>query len=195
MTVAEGSNPDRRPLHAAIMWWGHYSRPWLPAIYVTIEAVLIVSWWGVKLGPAVEILRWTALTTILTALISKQIHDRNLCLRHIQESPLLDPQTAVDDNMRYLWFMHRKHLSWGVVALAALPLLLPVTGRWDLPLYARIALTVLALVGLAATWYFLHASNVHRRLVGWCPWCNPRRGGDDHPAVAPTPDPVGTSNR
>lgn len=198
-TAAEGSsNPSRGLLHNLAMWWGHYAGRWLPAIYAALITLNIIDWWDGGRDASWENLARIPLDIALASgIFCEIIHHRNLCLRDIQDAPLLDPQEAVRKQLKYLKLVHRPRLAWALIAVAVLALLLPATGSVapSLPLLAKLAVTAMAVAGVFAAGVTLHATRIHRKLQPWCPYCDHRRGGDDDPVVAPEPDPVGTANR
>jgi len=199
MTVADRgatSGDGRWPFRLAMLL-GHFYRRQADLLMVAVWALLIAGWWA---SPAAGLLKALALALACVAIASSAcemfVHDRNLCLRDLQEAPLLDPQGAVDKNRSRLRTFHDRRFKVVVLTMSAGPLLavLLVPGRESMSTTLRVVSTVVAVVGIAVLAFAGRLSAVHRRLRPWCPWCR-RDGGPDDPVVAPTPDPAGTARR
>jgi len=184
----------RRPLFDAAMWLGHHSAR-RPALFAGIAVATIAKWWAGELPPV-----FTALSILLSliylALWTSEIlfHDRNLCLRCVEDAPLLDPQAAVEQNIGLLRFAHHHWRYTATALLGFAPVALLFVPE-SAPLYVRVLLTGLAIAGVCGFIYAARAFQTHRRLQTWCPWCRDHRGPDDDaPETVPTPDPVGKAH-
>jgi hypothetical protein len=115
MTTVEGSSdfPHGRPLFRLKMWWGHHiAARWLEPAYAVMLALGGVLWWAPDLPPQwnipLRVLHGLAFISVITGVLCAWcVHDRNLCLRCVGDSPLLDPQAAVENHRRALRFYHR----------------------------------------------------------------------------------------
>lgn len=194
MRLADG---DGRPTHRVLMWLGHYYPRISPGLYLIILIGAIVGLWITPTPP--EAFAWakTVAITIITlmSVFRDFIHNRNLCLRDLNEAPLLNPQEAVDKHLSYLRRHHKR--SWtliitSLVGLIGCGILLGSTGTaYPWPWFVRAAITVLVVVGAVAGYRIDRTNVVHDRLQPWCPWCR-RGGGEDDEAKQPTPVPGGT---
>lgn len=204
MTTASSSaaaGGHGRLFHLAMLL-GHYSRRTSPVVTILVWALIILGWWAPDynkslLGAAFYFTVLGLLVADITGLFCRIfVHDRNLCLRDLQESPLLDPQSAVDKNIRALRTCHsrRFHKTLLGISFAPIVVLLAVAGIKEMPLLVKVALTVMAAAGITTTIYVGHIQNVHSRLQPWCPFCR-RDDGPDDPVVEPTPDPVSSAQR
>lgn len=196
--TATADNPPhrhrlRRVLTRCATVWGHHSRSWSTPAAVFCAVYLIARWWyPMDSSPLwVAALLVAAMTVVVVSMItgdlSQRVHDRNLCLRCLNQAPLLDPAAAVQRKLRLLRYFHspiRRRLLWVTVPVAVFIAL------WSgpLPLGPRIVAT-LAASGLVLNMIRSdRAVNVHRRLHPWCPLCRHGRGRGFHPDPAPTPD-------
>ncbi len=193
-----GHLPDRHPLYRLAMWWGHHSARWLPIPSAVGMTLLATSWWLPDLPPAQHALLLAApmavfSSAVLGMLCADLVHGRNLCLRCVNDPPLLNPQAAVDRRRGALRFFHAGRRMRVALALVFVSVAALVVGPSSmLPTFGRAAVTAVFAAGVATNVYLTHVFGTHRRLQVWCPWC--RRGdGPDDPQTAPTPDPVGTA--
>jgi hypothetical protein len=123
-------------------------------------------------------------------------HNRNLCLLDLEETPLLDPQGAVDRDM---WKLKIFHSKGKVVAVMGVFFLLLITANVlgthgnEWAMWFRLAL----IFPFVAAYLVVTevTTTAHRRLYPWCPFCKRRRDDDDEETTpAPQPQPTGTVN-
>jgi hypothetical protein len=178
---------------------GHYTGRYYTPILIIIWGVIVLGWWvpATTTGTLYAVV-WAVTVTVLAAeltglLCQFLVHDRNLCPREIEESPLLDPQAAVTKNLRTLQAFHdrRRQIILGLFAMSPVIVLLMLAGNRDMPAPIKAAFTAVAVLGIALAAWVSRIQQIHQRLHLWCPWCR-RDDGPDDPAVTPTPDPVGT---
>jgi hypothetical protein len=189
--------PRRRPLHTLAMLLGHYSITVSPAASTVITAVVIYRAAWPRPADIVLLAITSAVTvvTLISQLCRDFYHDRQLCLRCLNDAPMLNPQAAVDKHINTLRRVH--FARWRIALLPAFLLVpfivagMPLSG-WPWP--ARAALIASAVLGYAGSLYMDYATVTHRRLQPWCPWCKRRGfGGEDLPA--PVPDPTVKASR
>lgn len=190
---------DRRPVHRALMWLGHYYPRVSPVLYLSILAAAVVGLWVSPTPPAVFLNLRVAATTVLLVMMTSRdfIHNRNLCLRDLNEAPLLDPQAAVE---KHIGRLRRYHFhSWPVsiamlVGLIGGGLILGSAGvAYTWPWIVRAAITAVVTASTVMAVRFDRARVTHDRLQPWCPICRRRRGDDGDHVKPPTPTPSGTA--
>lgn len=201
MTATDGTyNPDRGRMGRLIMLLGHHAVVLEPVLYaLTWVSVITTTWWMEKDTPLNTTVSWLGVACIvgtLTTMAAQHAHDSTLCLLDVAESPLLNPQAAVDKHRKQLDLFHNRSRGRIYLTVGALPMVVMVLGT-QMPagnLLIKITGTVAAVAGVAAMTQHGYATRIHRKLYPWCKRCHPGGGGDT-PASAPTPDPVGTANR
>lgn len=196
MTATSGAAyPDRNRL---LTTWGHYSLIGDPYTYPLLIGALIIEWWA-PLGLLTAIISVITTAAVVVLIVGtmwpQRAHDRNLCLRCLNASPLLDPQGAVDRHRPKLALFHNRRRGGLLLAAGLLPLgVALVTGVRNLDFGWKIVATAAAVAGTFAMVHTSRCALLHRRLHPWCPWCPHGRGDHDHPAVQPQPQPTGTAN-
>lgn len=193
-SATAGDRPGRQSrARRAAMWLGHYE----PVINPVFDAALIgyvLTWiWLQARPPLVAVFAIVATGNLAAMFCGDLIHGRNLCPRDIDDT-LLDPQGAVNKNLRRLQWAHG---TWprrlGLIAsLTVIALLVTVPQLAHLPWPVRAVASVLAVVAGVAVTYGALSLYTHRRLQPWCPWCQHGGGGPRSHVTAPDPQPVGT---
>lgn len=195
MTSTAGDHAGRESLvHRIAMWLGHYEPRISPVSDVAVLGyVLLTLWFSIQ--PVGAIVYFVLVSVNLVAMFcSDFVHGRNLCPRDIDDT-LLDPQGAVDKNLRRLSWMHggRQRVLTTAAPLTMIALLVSVTGLAHLPWPVRAVATALAIAAALVTMYASLSMHTHRRLQPWCPWCRHGGRGPRSQATAPDPQPVGTN--
>lgn len=198
MTAAAGAGGQRHRgwLFRLGMLLGHYANRWSVYLTILMWTYIASSWWLPEQVTTQGPLRWAVFVLVLIYVVGFTcqvvLHERHLCLRDLDDAPLLDPQAAVDQHRRALRIHHnrRQYLVALITGVLPLAILLVMTGQASYPVGVKLALTALAAIGVAANCYVGYIQATHRRLQPWCPWCRRNDGGD--PVVSPTPDPAGT---
>lgn len=194
-STAAGDHAGRESWgHRTAMWLGHYEPRISPVSDVGVVGyVLFTLWFSIQ--PVGVTVYFVVVSVHLVAMFcSDAVHGRNLCPRDIDDT-LLDPQGAVDKNLRRLSWMHggRQRVLTTVAALTMIGLLVGVGALVHLPWPVRAMATALAIVAGTVTVYGSLSMHTHRRLQPWCPWCQHGGRGPRSQATAPDPQPVGTS--
>lgn len=202
MIAATAGGAGRRSrAYRAGMWLGHYEPRMTPFVYVLILWNIIGNlWFSASLSTITSNAIAAMMPVFIVAMLcSDWVHGRNLCPRDLDDT-LLDPQGAVNKNMRRLVWWHRP-LWWqllrGAVGFALIALLATSLRLRGMPWPVRGMLTLVAIPGAAMVVYSAMAMHTHRRLQRWCTLC--WRGGrgpkDQVPEPQPDPDPVNTISR
>lgn len=199
MTVTGPANDDSRR-HRTAMWLGHYATQ----ISLAANTALAVSWtinhavdtpgpveWAL-VGPSAAAI----IVSVAATICEQHVHDRNLCLRDLDRSPLLDPDREVTRRIRTLRATHR-YGTMVTLASAGLVLMLAAifAGEWmrdhHIPGSAAVAIGGFGASTAFSMWH-VWATAVHRRLQPWCPLCYWGRdddGDDDDPEPDDPTDP------
>jgi hypothetical protein len=198
------ANHGDQPARRFMITFGHYGSRIATPTYVFGVTIAIATMWLQATTTWVGPLRVTVVTfnfivqatALAAAALMFTVHDRNLCLLDIKDAPLLDPQTAVTQNMRRLRLIHNTRLLTATGAAGALVFLFThIVGASTTSPLLLTAATALAIPLGGIGVYELISANVHRRLKPWCPFCHGRGGFDPDPVTTPTPDPAGVANR
>lgn len=182
------------------MWVGHYEPDATPVFYAVILGQVACGLWlpvsvnVITSGVAAPVL----LLFIVAMLCSDFVHGRNLCPRDFDDT-LLDPQGAVDKNMRRLAWIHRPkvRLVHAVAAFVVISILMISSLAYGWPWPIRAVMMVVAIAGVTLAGYTSVAIRTHRRLHPWCPLCRRRGGGGGGGSGSrvPDPQPVNTNAR
>lgn len=197
-TAAAGGGKHEGRLFRLGMWLGHYASQTLTPINIIIWTWIVASWWlprSIADSPLSYLSTGLVLIYLAMIFCEWQLHDRNLCLRDLNDVPLLDPQAAVDKNRARLRRYHdpRTRKIAIVVGMVPIAALLIMAGGRDYPTGLRLLMTVIAVAAVSAISYLSLDQRAHRRLRTWCPWC--RRPDEDQDTKVPEPDPVGSADR
>ncbi len=182
--------------HRAAMWLGHYA----PRIELGSYAVMAVMFTGANAGDWPGVITWSLTAPGLTALVvsyvamvcDHTVHRQNLCLRDLNQSPLLNPQAEVERRGRLLRFLHSRrllHLLFGSLAVLFGGILLSSWMRNHDMRYPTAVFIVGYLTSTAISAWNVWATDIHRRLYPWCPLCRWGRGPDDD-EDDPEPEPT-----
>lgn len=194
--TAGGAGRGSRAYRMA-MWVGHYE-PHATSVFhaVILGQVACGLWLPVSVNKITSGVTAAVLALLIVAMLcSDFVHGRNLCPRDLDDA-LLDPQGAVDKNMRRLVWMHRPkvRLLHAEAAFVVVGVLMISSLAYGWPWPARAVLMVAATTGVALAGYSSMAMRTHRRLYPWCPLCR-RGGGGGTWSRVPDPQPVNTNAR
>jgi hypothetical protein len=197
-STAEGSGDTPASRIARLrMFIGHYAgkiSAWLSLIF-SIRIVLGV-WFPDLIRPWSLAFLIVFIVTLALITWGGHAHRRALCEREKDDIALvLDPQAAVDKNLRRLKAYHLftttrlgSNVTWAVCGTVFVALLL-INHLW--PLAGDIVATVLISAASPLVFYLDLATMTHRRLSPWCPYCRHGGRGPRRTHRVPTPDPVG----
>lgn len=199
-TDQNGPAPHDGWWHRTQMWLGHYHA----RIDITALAVAIPTGIAADLAPhgwlatSLAAASVASIAVLLTADSRIRYHGRHLCARHLMDTPLTDPDRAVQRRDRQLRAYHRfnvRRYAFGAASCYAVSLV--ALFAFHVPFQAAfIPLYGLVVVDLYRGWRY----DIHQRLQPWCPYC--RDDGDDegfqpvdptNPTVSRRPKPVATS--
>jgi hypothetical protein len=194
-STAAGDDAGREScVRRVAMWLGHYEPRIAPVSNIVIFVfVLSVLWYPIQIA-------WVGTFMVLMVMnIGMMVcgdfaHGRNLCPRDIDDT-LLDPQGAVDRNLRRLSWVHRRRVLGVIAPLTMIFLLTDVSRLAHLPWPFRAAATVVAIAASLGVVYSSLSMYTHQRLQPWCPWCRHGGHGPGSQVSVPDPQPVGTNVR
>lgn len=200
MTSTAGSYDNgegRSVIHKAGLLIGHYSSHINIYLMAFLSARAAAGIWYHPDGNLSRAIHSAstilALAVLAASLCGERIHKQNLCMRDLHAAPILDPQGAIDKNMRRLRLIHtrRSAIYLMAAALAFLTLVFIADKARAWPLGAKAGTTAVMLMMGALVSYIDLARITHQRLQHWCPLCRRGPGNNDEVTPAPTPDPVG----
>ncbi len=197
-TIGPADDNSRR--HRTAMWAGHYATTITLAANATMAIAFTVTTaiqfskaaeWAIML-PAIAFL----IASIVAGMCEQTIHRRNLCLRDLNQAPLLDPQRDVDRHIRTLRTLHNHRrvlaiTAGGLALLMGSATLYGWAHRHGIPAASAILIGGF-LANIAASTWHVWATAIHRRLYPWCPMCRWGRdddGDDDGPEPDDPTDP------
>lgn len=198
-TDTPGPDPEKDWRFRTAMWLGHYADRLSIVGFAVMGTAFVVS--TLLRDTSIESLSWLlvipGLALILVSTIAQlcdiRVHRENLCLRDLDEAPLLDPQAEVTKHAHLLAAAHAQvQRIWILVVSLGFMFTGLVVGNIayenDVP-GAFFILTVPYVLMIVVQTWSVRVGAVHHRLQAWCPLCRWGRGPDDDPP-APEPEPT-----
>lgn len=195
MTMSASSPGPNKRMAEFVLKLGHYAHL---VLAVGVAAAVVLG--AAKLvvhgtyGTVIGAINSVASIVVVAAIVCSWIHERQICLLDVAETPLANPDEAIRKNMRKLRAAHglRSILTVFAVFLAVSAAVIAV-GLANPAVKEHIWFKVIPQVitdflMVYIAWRFF-AVAVHSRLRPWCPFCRWGRGddGDDDPDPGPDP--------
>jgi len=170
------------------MWLGHYA----PYILITVVAFMVAgdlleiigsTTGGMKTAVSIiqSLVSFAWLFAVL-ATFAQIYHDKQLCVRCVNDSPLTEPAEVVKRRDRELKAFHSPPLTFGIL------LFFLAVSVWELVASKSTTHSIWGLcidiLALVAFGYNAFVFKTHARLALWCPYCRDDgwNDGDEEPA-------------